>query len=278
MAIYLLAVIVTCYLIAHFSARLRTTHTADIAVVSPDKLHRFGRLDSMLRRLAVEDRAYLALPPWLIVILCVLFCKLQWLKYGGYAMASSAMNRPYETPASFSRFERLAFFNGELLFTCLIAPCVLLLIARFFRPAWRVSVTVLVSLVCATIVLTQYSAFSMIGRLASWRILMTGFDWWYEHPDSGNDALVHSFILRLSLATLLILITGAACFFALKRPRPLLHKVVGNSFQAFSVICLLLAVSTYRTASHIPVFANDFLTQSTSALFENGSSTLAAGF
>lgn len=217
---------------------------------------------------------YLSLTPWLIVVACGLGCKAQWLRWGGYEMAASAMNRPYESPQSFSWLEHLAFFHGDLLFTCFAIPVVLLIIARLLPVVWRTLLIVILSLLGAAIVLTQYSAFSTTGRFATWNILRTGLDWWYENPNAGADVLARSFQLRITVAVLLVLVLGTISFFLQEKSQRWLSRITSRLFQFAALACLVTALITYHVASNIPVFANDMLAQTAYAFLDNSASGL----
>jgi glucan phosphoethanolaminetransferase (alkaline phosphatase superfamily) len=233
-----------------------------------------GQLVRWMSLAISPDRSYLSLLPWLIVVACGLACKAQWLRYGGYSMAASAMSRPFESQQSFSRLEQLAFFNGDLLLTCLAIPLVLLIIARFLPVAWRAVWIVIVSLLGSSIILTQYSAFSTTGRFATWSILRTGLDWWYENPNAGDDVVARNFQLRLTGAVLLVLLLGILGFLLMKRSRPWFVTTTARMFQCSAMACLMIALVTYPAASNIPVFARDMLLESTRALFGNSNSGL----
>ncbi|HEY0564354.1 MAG TPA: sulfatase-like hydrolase/transferase, partial [Terriglobales bacterium] len=200
--------------------------------------------------------------------------KAQWLKYGGFAAAAAAMNRTWETTESFSRLQRLGFYHGDLLVTGCLLP--LLLIAMLYRVArkWAVLLATVVSILAASTLLTQYSAFSMLGRFADWTVIRTGLQWWIENPSSGSDALVRSYELRLACVVIAIVLLGVAAYSVVPRLSEVAKRWTVRLIALSLCVSALLGMIGWSMAAQAPLFSRDTLVATAGATLGLDASSL----
>lgn len=83
-----------------------------------------------------------------------------------------------------TKLETLSFYRADLLWTCLVVPLTLLVIARFLPGRWGFRLFLASSSVTSVLLLVQFRALHTVGRFLSYDMYWKAIQWGWHQPEA----------------------------------------------------------------------------------------------
>ena len=223
----------------------------------------------------MRKMSILSILPWAGVAATDVLLKMLVLHYSGFQQTTQAWGRAGE---SLTRMEQFEFLHGDLLWSCLLVPLILLICLKWVPARLRLIFVGLLSFVAEVVLLTQYSTFRMLGRFVSLDILMTGVNWWMEHPEGGKDGPAARLLTRLAVALVFTVSLALAAAWFARRSEGFLTKWIRRSSFAALGLCALLALLSWPPERRAGLFHSDLLVTSISSYLNDSQNADPAVF
>ena len=189
--------------------------------------------------------------PWIVPALTSLYVKyrllhhgMQGLGTGGFRITARSLGRDLGVGESdgFTFLEKLSFFHTDFLGAIFVA-LVLLALAKYQPPRWRLIVTSVFSTAVTLAVYVQFRAFESVGQFVSFQMLLAAFSWGLREPGVYFRYVGMTGLLIISFAAALI--WGALRWFP-RHDEPVGRQFGGNKGSGvaacLAALVLLLAL------------------------------------